>query len=152
MNDVRSGRANATGTDLGLLVLRVVTGLVFFIHGWQKLVDNGLAATEAGFEFMGAPLPALTSVLVTFIELIGGAALIVGAFTRLAALLLAIDMLGAIFIFHIDFGFFVENGGVELVLVLAAATLALIFTGGGRYSADEALNLPLADELVPLAR
>ena len=77
---------------------------------------------------------------------------IVGAFTRIAALLLAVDMLGAIFIFHIDFGFFIENGGVELVLVLAAATVALFFTGGGRYSADEAMNLPLADELVPLTR
>jgi putative oxidoreductase len=152
MNDVRTDRTNTTGIDLGLLVLRVVTGLVFFLHGWQKLFDNGLAATEAGFEFMGAPVPAVTSVLVTFIELIGGAALIVGAFTRIAALLLALDMLGAIFIFHIDFGFFVENGGIELVLVLAAATIALIFAGGGRYSADEAMNLPMSDELVPLTR
>lgn len=135
-----------------MLVLRVVTGLVFFIHGWQKLFDNGLAATEAGFEFMGAPVPAVTSVLVTFLELIGGAALIVGAFTRIAALLLALDMLGAIFIFHIDFGFFIENGGIELVLVLAAATIALIFTGPGRYSADEAMDLPMSDELVPLGR
>lgn len=152
MSDVRATGTNPTGIDLGLLVLRVVTGLVFFLHGWQKLFDNGLAATEAGFEFMGAPMPGITSVIVTFLELIGGAALIVGAFTRLAALLLAIDMLGAIFIFHIDFGFFMENGGVELVLILAAATLALFFTGGGRYSADEAMNLPLSDELVPLTR
>jgi putative oxidoreductase len=152
MNDVRTDRTNTTSIDLGLLVLRVVTGLVFFLHGWQKLFDNGLAATEAGFEFMGAPVSAVTSVLVTFLELIGGAALIVGAFTRIAALLLALDMLGAIFIFHIDFGFFVENGGIELVLVLAAATIALIFTGGGRYSADEAMDLPMSKELVPLTR
>jgi putative oxidoreductase len=152
LNNVRTDRTNTTGIDLGLLVLRVVTGLVFFLHGWQKLFDNGLAATEAGFEFMGAPVPAVTSVLVTFLELIGGAALIVGAFTRIAALLLALDMLGAIFIFHIDFGFFVENGGIELVLVLAAATIALIFTGGGRYSADEAMDLPMSKELVPLTR
>ncbi len=152
MRDVRATGTNQTGIDLGLLVLRVVTGLVFFLHGWQKLFDNGLAATEAGFEFMGAPMPGITSVIVTFLELVGGAALIVGAFTRLAALLLAIDMLGAIFIFHIDFGFFMENGGIELVLILAAAALALFFTGGGRYSVDEVMDLPLSDELVPLTR
>lgn len=148
MNNLRDGRSTAASIDVGLLVLRVVTGLVFFMHGWQKLVDNGLDGTQMGFEAMGAPMPAISSVIVTFVELIGGAMLIAGAFTRLVSILLVVDMICAMLITHIDFGFFVMNGGVELVLLLGGAALALVFTGAGRYSADELAGLPYAGELV----
>lgn len=126
----------------GLLVLRVVAGLVFFMHGWQKLIDNGISATQTGFDAMGAPMPEITAVIVTFVELIGGAMLILGLLTRLVGLLLVIDMASAFFIVHVENGFFISNGGFELVFLLGGAALALVIAGPGRYSADAALGIP----------
>lgn len=127
--------------DSGLLLLRVATGLVFFMHGWQKLIDQGISATQSGFDMMGAPLPDVTAVIVTFVELIGGTFLIVGALTRIVGVLLAIDMAGAFFIVHVENGFFVSNGGFELVLLLGLAALSLVIAGPGRYSVDAMLGL-----------
>jgi putative oxidoreductase len=64
------------------------------------LFDNGRSATQGGFNAMGAPLPDITAVIVTFLELIGGLALILGVLTPIVGALLAIDMLGAFFITH----------------------------------------------------
>ncbi|HLU34394.1 MAG TPA: DoxX family protein [Thermomicrobiales bacterium] len=127
--------------DSGLLLLRVATGLVFFMHGWQKLIDQGISATQSGFDMMGAPLPDVTAVIVTFVELIGGAFLIAGALTRIVGVLLAIDMAGAFFIVHVENGFFVSNGGFELVLLLGLAALSLVIAGPGRFSVDAMLGL-----------
>lgn len=132
-------------THLGLFIVRVVTGVVFFMHGWQKLVDNGLDGTRAGFEAMDVPLPAVTSVIVTFVELFGGLALIVGALTPWFSVLLLIDMVAAFFIVHVENGFFVTEGGFELVLLLGGVALGLIFTGAGRFSVDDAVGLPTLD-------
>lgn len=128
--------------SLGLLLLRVVTGFVFFMHGWQKLFDNGIGQTQTGFNAMGAPLPDITAVIVTFLELIGGLALILGALTQIAGILLTIDMLSAMFITHIDNGFFVADGGYELVLLLGGAALTLVLTGPGAYSLDSVAGIP----------
>ena len=129
------------GVDAGLVILRVAAGLVFFMHGYQKLFDNGISATQAGFDGMGAPLPDITAVVVTFLELIGGLALIAGVFTRIVGVLLAIDMAGAYFIVHQENGFFAMNGGFERVFMLAGAAVALALTGPGAYAVDAIVNL-----------
>ncbi|HVL25946.1 MAG TPA: DoxX family protein [Thermomicrobiales bacterium] len=130
------------GVSSGLLVLRVVVGLVFFMHGWQKLVDNGISATQQGFDGMGVMLPDITAVIVTFVELIGGAMLIAGFLTRIAGVLLVIDMIAALFIVHVENGFFAANGGFELVFLLAGGALALVIAGPGAYSADAMVGFP----------
>jgi len=135
-------RANRTGSGieptigLGLLLVRVVTGVVFFMHGWQKLVDNGIGQTQIGFDGMGAPVPDISAVIVTFVELIGGIALILGALTQIAGILLTIDMVSALFIVHIENGFFVANMGYELVFLLGGAALGLALTGPGPFAID----------------
>jgi putative oxidoreductase len=134
-----SGIQQAT-VDVGLLVLRVATGLVFFMHGYQKLFDNGISATQTGFDGMGAPLPDITAVLVTFLELVGGLALIVGVLTRILGLLLAVDMAAAYLIVHQENGFFAANGGFELVFLLAGAAIGLALTGPGAYAIDSVLS------------
>lgn len=136
-----TGFGLANSAPIAVLVLRAVTGLVFFMHGYQKLVDDGIGATQTGFDAMGVPLPDITAIVVTFVEFVGGVALILGVLTRIVALLLLIDMLSAMFIVHIENGFFVSDGGVELVLLLAGASLTLMITGAGPYSVDAFLGL-----------
>lgn len=112
--------------QFGLLTLaRVILGIVFFAHGWQKVVTNGLSGTAAGFEKMGVPAPTLSAWFAGLAELLGGALLIVGFAVPIVAIVLIIDMLGAIFTVHIDSGFFAMNGGIELPLVLIAGLLAV---------------------------
>ncbi|HEX5500339.1 MAG TPA: DoxX family protein [Thermomicrobiales bacterium] len=127
----------------GITILRVVVGVTFFLHGWQKLFDNGIGGTGQFFTMLGVPAPGIAAFLITFIELLGGAALIVGLFTRVAGVLLTLDMLGAILFFHHNNGFFAGNQppGVELVLVLGAAALCLALNGPGLLALDGVLGL-----------
>ena len=137
--------ARASGshrTDLALLVLRIVVGLVFAIHGGQKLFAYGFGGVIGSFGKMGIPIPALTGPVVTLVEFLGGLALILGVVTRWAALLIAIDMVGAILFVHIGKGFFSQNGGFEYPLSLLAATVALALAGGGAYSLDARMSRP----------
>ncbi|MEC4613464.1 DoxX family protein [Tsukamurella tyrosinosolvens] len=110
-----------------LTVARVILGVVFFAHGWQKVVTNGLSGTAGAFEKMGVPAPTLSAWFAGLAELLGGALLIVGFAVPIVAIVLIIDMLGAIFTVHIDGGFFASNqpSGIELPLVLIAGLLAV---------------------------
>lgn len=75
----------------------------------------------------------------TFIELLGGTALLAGLFTRVTATLLALDMLGALFLVHLKAGFF-NPDGIEFHLALLASTVALALTDGGQYVLDTLRN------------
>ncbi|MGQ0641769.1 MAG: DoxX family protein, partial [Gemmatimonadaceae bacterium] len=77
--------------DLSLLMIRVMAGIIFMVHGWQK-VSMGLEGVAGFFGQAGAPFPALAAPLVTYLELVGGAALILGLLTRPVAAMLAVDM------------------------------------------------------------
>jgi len=85
---------------------------------------------------IGIPLPVISSAVVILVEFLGGIALILGLATRWAALLLAIDMAGAIFFVHFKGGFYVNHGGYEYALSLLAACLALTFSGAGALAID----------------
>lgn len=122
----------------GLLVLRIVAGIIFVAHGGQKLFTFGLAGVTQGFAGMGIPLPMITGPAVAFVELLGGTALIIGLLTRLAGVGLAITMAGAIVFAHLSSGFFAPKG-YEFPLALLGIAAALAFTGAGPYSADAAL-------------
>ena len=122
--------------DFAILLARVVVGVVFMAHGWQKLSTNGIDAVAASFGQLGIPMPVVAAWLTSLVELVGGAALILGALTPLAALLLVADMVGAYLFVHAGNGIFVDQGGFELVGALAAACLILAAVGAGRFSVD----------------
>ena len=128
-----------TARDALMLVARIVLGVVLIAHGWQKFAQYGIGGTAASFAKMGVPLPAVSAVFAAVVELVGGLALLAGAATVVAALLVVLDMLGAFVLVHIGNGVFVADGGFELVGVIAAAALLLAAAGPGRFSVDHAL-------------
>lgn len=130
--------APSSSASLGLLVLRIVVGLIFVAHGAQKIFEYTLPGTIGSFADMGVPLPEIAAPFVAFVELVGGALLALGLFTRPVGILLAIDMIVAIVAVHLPAGLWVGEGGYEYVAVLGVAALALAFTGAGRFSIDGA--------------
>ena len=126
-------------SDVGLLVGRLALGAVFIAHGWQKLIDIGHQGVTKGFEEMGIPLPGLAAHYSTWVELVGGIALVIGLLVPLAGLLLLVDMIGAFWFVHMDKGLFVSEGGFELVVILGAMAFLLACTGSGRFGVDFAL-------------
>ncbi|MGH9512709.1 MAG: DoxX family protein [Terriglobales bacterium] len=120
----------------GLAILRIIVGIVFLMHGSQKLFTFGFHGVAGMFAHMGVPLPAVFAVVVTLVEFLGGIALILGLGTRVAAALLATDMTVAILLVHAKHGFFAQGGGVELPLTLLAASVCLMLAGSGALSVE----------------
>ena len=131
-------RTSQSSATTAIAILRIVTGAVFFAHGYQKVFVYGHAGVAQGFAGMGIPAPDLTAALIAAIELLGGIALILGIGTRIAAALLAADMLGAILLVHGRNGFFLP-AGAEFATTLLGASLALTLAGAGAASIDGAL-------------
>lgn len=129
---------NTNRPALALTVLRVIIGLVFVVHGYQKVFEMGLGGVGGFFGSLGVPAPQLAAVLVSFLELIGGALLILGLLVRPVAALLAADMLVALFMVHLPKGFYVAGGGYEFVLTLLGALVALVLGGAGAHALDRA--------------
>lgn len=123
----------------GITVLRVVVGIVFLVHGGQKLFVWGFGGVAGFLGQVGIPAPMLAAVVVTLVELLGGLALLLGLFTRWAAIPLAINMAVAILTVHLQAGFFLPNG-YEFALTLLAANVALALLGGGEASVDRLLT------------
>ncbi|HZQ17687.1 MAG TPA: DoxX family protein [Terriglobales bacterium] len=122
--------------SIGLAVLRIVVGIVFLMHGYQKLFKFGFHGVGAMFGHLGLPLPMVFAVIVTLVEFVGGILLITGLATRIPAALNAIDMIVAILLVHGRHGFF-NPGGFEYPLTLLAATICLVLAGGGAASLEK---------------
>ena len=105
--------ASGSTQACGLTILRIVVGIVFLVHGYQKLFHMGFHGVAGFFAHAGIPLPMLSAVVVTLVEFVGGIALIAGIGVRIAAALLAVDMTVAILVVHLKPGFSAQNGGFE---------------------------------------
>jgi putative oxidoreductase len=122
--------------NAALAILRIVVGVIFIAHGAQKLFVFGLAGVVGAFGQMGVQMPGVTGPAIAFLEFFGGIALVLGLLTQPVALLIAVDMLGAIALVKINKGLI---GGYEFELVLLASALVLALAGAGEYSLDRML-------------
>ena len=120
--------------EMGLLILRVVLGITFLIHGIAKF-QMGLGNVAGWFESIG--ILGFLGYVVSFIELLGGIALILGIGTRIVSALIAIVMVGAIFTSKLSLGFIgAEAAGYELDVVLLSMAVVLLISGSQLLSLD----------------
>jgi putative oxidoreductase len=128
--------------DAGELVLRLGLGIVFIGHGWSKLQKP--AAFAALLRQLRVPAPLFFAWVVALLETVGAALIIVGVATRVMALGLAINMLVALVTVRIGKTPFLsgpEGEGWDFELLLLVSSLALVFTGAGRFALDPSLGL-----------
>jgi len=118
----------------GLAVLRIVTGVVFTMHGYQKIHSMHLQGVAGMLSHLGIPMPGVFAVILITVEFLGGILLITGLATRGPAVLLAVDMIVAIITVHMKHGFFAQGGGIELPFTLLGAVICLAIAGGGSFS------------------
>jgi putative oxidoreductase len=136
--------------EYGLLLLRLVVGLLFAGHGSQKLFGwfggGGRQGTAAFFSSLGYRMPAAIALVAGLSELGGGLLLATGLLTPLASFLLATVMLNAIATVVWPKGFF---GGFEFELTLLTVAIAVAATGPGEISLDDAFGW--ADNITGIA-
>ena len=135
----------------GLLLLRLVLGLVMAAHGSQKLFGwfggHGLAAVSGMFESMGFRPGRLLATAAALSECGGGLLMALGFLGPVGpALVLAVMIVAAISV-HWQNGLFAMSNGIEVPLLYAAGATALALTGPGAYSLDAALGLTFSPAL-----
>jgi putative oxidoreductase len=133
--------------NVGLLVLRVLVGLLFTGHGAQKLFGvfggHGLRGTAGFFEGIGLKPGDIHASAAGLMEFGGGLLLALGLVTPFAAAALIAVMTAAVVTVHAAKGVWNTNGGYEYNLVLIAVAFALATIGAGAWSIDHALGLSL---------
>jgi len=118
-----------------LLLLRIAFGVVFVYHGYPKLFSRAEFFQQA---FVGLGLPPWLAYVAGVIEFFGGALLLVGLFTRVAALLLAVEFVFAIWKVHLAEGILAVTE-YEFALLVVGAALVLASSGAGPVSLDYAI-------------
>ncbi len=118
----------------GATLLRVILGIVYIMHAYLALVINGPAGMIAYNVKAGIPLPEIATWYLILAHGLGGILLVLGIYTRWAALANVPVMLGAIVFVHLKNGFWAHQQGYEYVLVLLVATVATAMIGGGALS------------------
>jgi putative oxidoreductase len=118
----------------GLLALRLALGIIFFSHGYPKLAHLG----DGRAFFVEHGLPGYFVYVSGVLEVFGGLLLMMGLFTRPAALLLATEMAVAIWKVHSSKGYLAVHE-YEFPLALAVACFALATVGAGAFSLDQPL-------------
>lgn len=124
-------------------MLRIAIGSVIAVHGYQKLADR--PGVEGVVSDLGLPFPVVVAWIVTIIELAGGFALMLGIFTRLFAVAIAVVLTGVILFVKADAGLVAATGnGFELELALLVGVLTLAVLGPGAASLDYLLGIDRA--------
>jgi putative oxidoreductase len=120
------------------LVLRLGLAVIFIYHGLEMVAGEG---TQFGAAWAKETMPVPVQLAVAWGELIGGIALAVGFLTRLAALGIALIMIGAIVTVHGQHGFSLAAGGYEYNFAILVICAAVMLLGGGTWAVDRFFRL-----------
>lgn len=127
----------------GLFVLRLALGMIFFFHGWLKLFGGEASFVREMLAMVGWTIPDAVLWFVALVELLGALALLLGIFARPAAVLLAIEMVVAIALFHVRQGFFIVAipnvplaYGFEYHVALIGGLICIALTGSGAWALE----------------
>lgn len=122
--------------EIGALILRVVLGITFFIHGLVKF-QGGIENTVGWFASIG--LPGVLAYAVAIVELVGGIALIIGLGSRIVSVVLALLMAGATLKVKLAGGFLGtgQGAGYELDLALLAMAVFIAINGSKMFAVDQ---------------
>ncbi|MBU8786749.1 MULTISPECIES: DoxX family protein [Bacillus] len=132
--------------EIGALILRLITGFTFFLHGLSKF-QGGIENTVGFFSSVG--IPGFLAYIVAIIELAGGALVILGLGTRIIGVLFAVVMLGAIFTVKLSAGFMGTDGGAgyEFDVALLAMSVSLALSGSSMLSLDSLFRAKRQEDL-----
>ncbi|RJE82602.1 DoxX family protein [Paenibacillus sp. 1011MAR3C5] len=124
--------------DTGLLIMRVVIGLIFAGHGAQKLLGwfggPGLKGTGGWFDSIGIKPGVGAAIVIGLFEVSGGLLLALGLWMPIAAALIVIPMIGAIVKVHGKNGLWITQNGIEYNLILIVVAVGLALIGPGAYA------------------
>jgi len=136
-------------TSIGLLILRLALGGIFFAHGAQKLFGwfggRGLAGHRGFIEQLGMRPARLLGITSALGEFFGGLGVLFGFLTPIAGAGIIGSMAVAIIKVHWPKGFFNHDGGFEFPLFLAVAAFVIGLIGPGRFSVDRILGTTLPE-------
>ena len=134
--------------EIAPLFLRLIIGIGFIMHGYAK-ISRGTGGFEKLMVQTGVPFAHVNAVLVPYIELLGGLAILAGWYVSIVAIPLIITMLVAMFTVQVHYGFSSVNTigltpagpkfgppGYEINLLYIAGLISLMFTGSGIFSID----------------
>jgi len=137
-----------TQNEYSLALARIALGIVFFAHGAQKMLGwfggSGFSGTISQFAKFG--MPTAVALFAIFVEFFGGLSLLFGLLSRLAALAIIIEMIGAVLTVHIHNGFFmnwtgIQKGeGFEYHIIAVALAFLIVVRGAGAISVDHLLS------------
>lgn len=129
--------------NIGLLIIRLVIGVLFIGHGTQKLFGwfggYGLKGTGGWLDSIGIKPGVTMALLAGLSEVIGGLMFAAGLLTPLAGILIAATMVIAIVKVHGPNGLWVTQNGYEYNLILLVVAIGIALTGPGQYALDSFL-------------
>lgn len=124
--------------DIGLLIVRLVIGLMFVGHGAQKMFGwfggYGLKGTGGWLESIGVKPGVLMAFMVALFEIVGGLSFALGLWLPVGAALIVITMIGGIVTVHGKNGFWATANGYEYNVVLIAIAVGIALIGAGEYA------------------
>ncbi len=126
-------------SDFAYPLVRAGFGAILIPHGWAKIIDGGVTGTAGFMTKLGFPIPEVLAYYIGYLELFGGALLVIGLLTRLVAIQFAAFMfVAAVFVNTTSWWW--TKGGTELPLLLLVLALVIYIHGGHNLSVDKSVS------------